>query len=211
MCGRTRRLVGCAGRPDFPAGVPAARNAFPDRRTALRAADRRPGARDQGHSRAAEPAPVRPAPERAIVDGAGLPGMQHKYAETVLYFPARARRVTRNCTYCFRWAQFVGDAELKFAAPDRPADQVSQQRPGVSDVLLTGGDPMVMSAERLRSHVAPILAVVRGHDPDRHPLGRLLADRFNHRPRRGRRAPVVRAIVASGRTLAGDGALLAPA
>jgi L-lysine 2,3-aminomutase len=95
-----------------------------------------------------------------IVDGSVLPGIQHKYAETVLYFPGQGQTCHSYCTYCFRWAQFVGDASLKFAAPG-PAELVRylRARPGVSDVLLTGGDPMVMSAERLRAHVAPILTV----------------------------------------------------
>ncbi len=31
--------------------------------------------------------------------------------------------------------------------------------PDVHDVLITGGDPMIMSTERLRSHIEPLLAV----------------------------------------------------
>lgn len=50
-------------------------------------------------------------------DGIRLPGMQHKYRETVLYFPAHGQTCHAYCTYCFRWAQFVGDSELRFAAP----------------------------------------------------------------------------------------------
>jgi L-lysine 2,3-aminomutase len=95
-----------------------------------------------------------------IVDGVAQPGLQHKYAETVLYFPGQGQTCHSYCTYCFRWAQFVGDASLKFAAPN-PSGLITylREHPGVSDVLLTGGDPMVMSTERLRSHLEPILAV----------------------------------------------------
>ncbi|MEV5434306.1 lysine 2,3-aminomutase [Streptomyces sp. NPDC052701] len=93
-------------------------------------------------------------------DGVALPGMQHKYRETVLYFPGHGQTCHSYCTYCFRWAQFVGDADLRFAAPnpDRLIDYLCKH-PEVSDVLVTGGDPMVMTTERLRSHLEPLLAV----------------------------------------------------
>ncbi|MBT2546211.1 lysine 2,3-aminomutase [Streptomyces sp. ISL-44] len=93
-------------------------------------------------------------------DGAEIPGLQHKYRETVLYFPSQGQTCHSYCTYCFRWAQFVGDADLRFAAPD-PSGLVSYlgHHPDVTDVLVTGGDPMVMSTERLRSHLEPLLAV----------------------------------------------------
>ncbi|WP_329199407.1 MULTISPECIES: KamA family radical SAM protein [unclassified Streptomyces] len=93
-------------------------------------------------------------------DGAEIPGLQHKYRETVLYFPSQGQTCHSYCTYCFRWAQFVGDADLRFAAPD-PSGLISYlgAHPDAGDVLVTGGDPMVMSTERLRSHLEPLLAV----------------------------------------------------
>lgn len=94
------------------------------------------------------------------LDGEELPGLQHKYRETVLYFPSQGQTCHSYCTYCFRWAQFVGDADLRFAAPG-PEQVVGYLRrhPEVSDVLVTGGDPMVMTTERLRSHLTPLLDV----------------------------------------------------
>ncbi|MET9827024.1 MULTISPECIES: KamA family radical SAM protein [unclassified Streptomyces] len=94
------------------------------------------------------------------LDGERLAGVQHKYRETVLYFPGQGQTCHAYCTYCFRWAQFVGDADLKFSAsgPDRLIAYL-RRNPQVSDVLITGGDPMVMSTERLRSHIEPLLAV----------------------------------------------------
>ncbi|MEU9119873.1 lysine 2,3-aminomutase [Streptomyces sp. NPDC048506] len=93
-------------------------------------------------------------------DGVQLPGLQHKYRETVLYFPGQGQTCHAYCTYCFRWAQFIGDADLRFAAPD-PAGLIDYlgAHPEVHDVLVTGGDPMVMSTERLRSHLEPLLGV----------------------------------------------------
>jgi KamA family protein len=93
-------------------------------------------------------------------NGVELPGLQHKYRETVLYFPGHGQTCHAYCTYCFRWAQFVGDADLRFAA-SRPDQLIAYLRdhPEVHDVLVTGGDPMIMSTERLRSHLEPLLAV----------------------------------------------------
>jgi len=87
-----------------------------------------------------------------------LPGMQHKYRETVLFFPAPGQTCHAYCTYCFRWAQFVGLDELKFA--DRQADSLVRYlaaHPEVSSVLFTGGDPLVMKSSVLRRYVEPLL------------------------------------------------------
>eukprot|EP01051_Picozoa_sp_SAG22_P009201 SAG22_NODE_750_length_7481_cov_19.618667_2_plen_461_part_00 len=43
-------------------------------------------------------------------------GMQHKYRETVLFFPSEAQYCHSYCTYCFRWAQFVGSSDMQFAS-----------------------------------------------------------------------------------------------
>ncbi|GAA4397839.1 hypothetical protein GCM10023168_03230 [Fodinibacter luteus] len=92
--------------------------------------------------------------------GDPIPGLQHKYDETVLYFPSHGQTCHSYCSYCFRWAQFVGDPELRFAT-NTPDDLVAylQRHPRVSDVLVTGGDPMIMSTARLREHVEPLLRV----------------------------------------------------
>ena len=87
-----------------------------------------------------------------------IAGVQHKYAETVLFFPAAGQTCHAYCTYCFRWAQFVGIDELKFAA--READSlVSYLRSHreVTNVLFTGGDPMIMKTRVLRKYVEPLL------------------------------------------------------
>jgi KamA family protein len=93
-------------------------------------------------------------------NGTELRGMQHKYRETVLYFPGHGQTCHAYCTFCFRWAQFVGDADLRFAAsgPDELVEYLGDH-PEVHDVLITGGDPMIMSTERLRGHLEPLLAV----------------------------------------------------
>ena len=44
--------------------------------------------------------------------------MQHKYPETVLLFPKQGQTCHAYCTYCFRWAQFVDEPDLKMATSD---------------------------------------------------------------------------------------------
>ena len=87
-----------------------------------------------------------------------LEGMQHKYDETVLFFPSNGQTCHAYCTFCFRWPQFVGEDDLKFAAKEA-SDLVEylQEHPEVSDVLVTGGDPMVMRTRRLRTYLEPLL------------------------------------------------------
>jgi KamA family protein len=93
-------------------------------------------------------------------DGTPLPGMQHKYRETVLFFPSQGQTCHAYCTYCFRWAQFTGMDGLKFAS--READSLRRyvaQHSEVSSVLLTGGDPMLMSAALLSRYIEPLLEI----------------------------------------------------
>ncbi|MBW6514072.1 MAG: lysine 2,3-aminomutase [Candidatus Syntrophosphaera sp.] len=85
-------------------------------------------------------------------------GIQHKYAETVLVFPSEGQTCHAYCTFCFRWPQFIGINDLKFATDEarRYQEYISQHRE-ITDILLTGGDPMVMSAELLRLYIEPWL------------------------------------------------------
>lgn len=93
-----------------------------------------------------------------------LHGLQHKYRETVLFFPAQSQTCHAYCTFCFRWAQFVALDDMKFEARDT-GDLVAYLRahPEVSDVLFTGGDPMIMSAAKLERYIEPLLAPEFAH------------------------------------------------
>lgn len=93
------------------------------------------------------------------LDGRRLPGLQHKYRETVLFFPGQGQTCHAYCTYCFRWAQFVGLPEMKFEA--RETDDLLaylRAHPEVTDVLVTGGDPLIMKTKALRRYLEPLLA-----------------------------------------------------
>ena len=92
------------------------------------------------------------------LDDEPLPGLQHKYPETVLFFPRQGQTCHAYCTYCFRWAQFVGDPDLKMAADDVGAlVAYVRAHPEVTSVLITGGDPMIMSETVLRRYLEPLL------------------------------------------------------
>ncbi len=93
-----------------------------------------------------------------FLEGEPLTGMQHKYRETVLFFPSQGQTCHAYCSFCFRWPQFVGLAELKFAC--REVDYLIEylrKHPEVSDVLFTGGDPMVMSTRNLAGYIEPLI------------------------------------------------------
>lgn len=91
------------------------------------------------------------------LEGQKLPGMQHKYRHTVLFFPSQGQVCHSYCTFCFRWAQFIGDKSLRFASSetDTLCAYLKQHRE-VSDLLLTGGDPMVMKTRHLEKYLEPL-------------------------------------------------------
>lgn len=87
-----------------------------------------------------------------------LKGIQHKYRETVLFFPAQGQTCHAYCTFCFRWPQFTGMSELRFAMQETELlVNYLKLHPKVTDVLFTGGDPMTMSAGLLASYIEPLL------------------------------------------------------
>ncbi len=98
------------------------------------------------------------------LDGVPLAGVQHKYKETVLFFPSAGQTCHAYCTFCFRWPQFVGMEELKFDAR-ASADLATYLRrhAEVTDVLITGGDPLVMNARSLTDYIEPLLAPDLAH------------------------------------------------
>ena len=85
-------------------------------------------------------------------------GVQHKYRETALIFPAQGQTCHAYCTFCFRWAQFVGMKELKLATDESKRFQKYLKiHKEITDVLITGGDPMVMSVPNLKLYIEPLL------------------------------------------------------
>lgn len=98
------------------------------------------------------------------LDGVRVEGLQHKYRETVLFFPKAGQTCHAYCAFCFRWPQFVGDSSMRMALSD--SDQLSKYLSAhteVSDLLLTGGDPMTMSTRRLEQYLMPFVGTELEH------------------------------------------------
>jgi L-lysine 2,3-aminomutase len=97
--------------------------------------------------------------------GRPLSGLQHKYPETVLFFPRQGQTCHAYCSYCFRWAQFVDEPELKMATDDiGTLVGYLGEHPEVTSVLITGGDPMIMGETVLRRYIAPLIDPANGLD-----------------------------------------------
>src|SRR5690554_5975758 len=93
-----------------------------------------------------------------LFEGTKLHGIQHKYRETVLFFPSQGQTCHAYCTFCFRWPQFSGMNELKFAMKE--ADLLHRyllKHPKVTDVLFTGGDPLTAKASIMAAYIEPLL------------------------------------------------------
>ena len=94
----------------------------------------------------------------SLSDGTKLYGMQHKYKETCLFFPSQSQTCHAYCSFCFRWPQFVGMDEMKFAMKESESlVRYVREHPEISDVLFTGGDPMVMKARMFGTYVDALL------------------------------------------------------
>jgi len=86
-----------------------------------------------------------------------VPGLTHRYPDRVLLLVTNI--CSMNCRHCTR-RRLVGDNDL-----DMPDDNVAKaieyirNTPAVRDVLISGGDPMVLSDERLESIISRIRAI----------------------------------------------------
>ena len=94
----------------------------------------------------------------SLKDGTKLFGIQHKYPETCLFFASQGQTCHAYCTFCFRWPQFVGMSELRFATHEVSLlIQYLKENPQITDILFTGGDPMIMKARVFGTYVNAIL------------------------------------------------------
>lgn len=75
-----------------------------------------------------------------------VPGCQHKYETTALLIVSEV--CGAYCRYCFRKRLFRND--VKEATIDvQPGIEYIKQHPEINNVLLTGGDPLILAARRL--------------------------------------------------------------
>jgi KamA family protein len=93
------------------------------------------------------------------IDGIKLDGMQHKYRETVLLFPRQGQTCFAICSFCFRWSQFSQMEDFMFSMK-KDIDlylKYIRLHTEITDVLLTGGDPVTMSSDLLATYIEPFL------------------------------------------------------
>lgn len=99
-----------------------------------------------------------------IYDDRPVAGVQHKYTQTALIFPSAGQQCHSYCTFCFRWPQFIGENDLKFAT-DQQLTYLNylKDHKEITDILFTGGDPMVMNSKLLEKYLAPLLGPEFAH------------------------------------------------
>ncbi len=89
-----------------------------------------------------------------------VPGLQHKYARTGLLLVSD--RCAGLCRYCFRKRLFVEGADE--ISPDVTAGiNYIRKHPEVTNVLLTGGDPLMLPTRKLREIIADIRTIDHVH------------------------------------------------
>ena len=96
---------------------------------------------------------------------APLPGIVHRYPDRVLLTPGFACAV--YCRFCFRRERVGGSRTLGPEALAAALDYI-RERPEIREVILTGGDPLMLAPERLAGIVAaldamPRIGVIRIH------------------------------------------------
>ncbi len=91
-------------------------------------------------------------------EGQNLAGVQHKYPQTVLLFPEQGQSCHAYCTFCFRWPQFAQMPDYKISSPVNGLfKKYLEAHPSITDVLITGGDPMIMKTKIVERYIEPLL------------------------------------------------------
>ena len=114
------------------------------------------------------------------MDHEALDGMQHKYRETVLFFPAAGQTCHAYCTYCFRWAPVSSASTSSNSRPQQADKLVEYVAPAQRSTQhpLYGRRPAcdeVEGAPSLYRAIARPLARALGEHPHRQQSPRLLA------------------------------------
>ncbi|MBN2181964.1 MAG: KamA family radical SAM protein [Sedimentisphaerales bacterium] len=85
-----------------------------------------------------------------------MPGLEHKYNSTVLMLVSSV--CEGICRYCFRKRLFV-DSQEDYLRDRRAAMEYIEQHPEITNVLLTGGDPFVLSPAKLEDILRDLSAI----------------------------------------------------
>lgn len=96
--------------------------------------------------------------EDAVGDGPALaaPGLLHKYHGRVLLLAASSCAI--NCRYCFRRNFPYEENRPESSSSDRAIDYI-QSRSDIDEVILSGGDPLLLSDRRLADLLARLAGI----------------------------------------------------
>jgi len=86
-----------------------------------------------------------------------LPGIVHRYPDRALLKPLLACPV--YCRFCFRREQVGPDGGLLTPAQLEAAYAYLAAHPGIREVILTGGDPLILSPRRLSAILTRLAAI----------------------------------------------------
>ncbi|MEG0795744.1 MAG: lysine 2,3-aminomutase [Odoribacter sp.] len=104
------------------------------------------------------PSPSAVVGDSPILDDLSLTSFRHKYPDTLVVFPSQGQSCGVYCTFCYHWTRFCGMNVLPFVEEEVGLMlRYVLLHPEVSEVLLSGGDPMMMSAKDLGAYLEPLL------------------------------------------------------
>lgn len=86
-----------------------------------------------------------------------VPGLVHRYPDRVLLLCTN--RCATYCRYCTRSRLVSASAEKSMMTDFEAAYAYIQNHPEIRDVLLSGGDPLLLSDERLRDILSKLQAI----------------------------------------------------
>ena len=85
-----------------------------------------------------------------------VPGLTHRYPDRVIFHITHSCEV--YCRFCFRREVVGEDGSLPEADIEAALDYIART-PAIHEVILTGGDPMVLSPRRIAALLARIAAI----------------------------------------------------
>jgi len=85
-----------------------------------------------------------------------LPGLEHKYNSTVLLLVSNI--CDGICRYCFRKRLFINSQD-EYLHDLQAAFEYIKQHPDITNVLLTGGDPLTLSPQKLEVIIQELTSI----------------------------------------------------
>ncbi|MFK7777779.1 MAG: hypothetical protein QM501_06605 [Gimesia sp.] len=88
-----------------------------------------------------------------------VPGVWWPFQETIIAIPFHSNTCFAYCNYCSRWMKHTEDVFDPFYDDATLLLPFLREHPQVSDILITGSDPLFMRASILKRYVLPLLEV----------------------------------------------------